>query len=190
MNIFDNVYPNKVVYPQSSVDLGNRITALENADLSDRLDTLEDADLDTRVTALSTSVTQVKMVQLSNKTGVASVKGSVVSASTAVDNAFMLQTNEFDTIGIVAESGIADGSLCWIITSGIAEVLLKDNTAATRGNWVIAADTDGRADATQPTPFPNNTLNEHTQHFKEIGHCTESKIAGTNVLAKCIVHCN
>jgi hypothetical protein len=128
------------------------------------------------------------MVQLINRTGSSSVKGTLVSAASGYDNAFVLQSNEFDTIGVVLTSGITDGELCWIITNGVAEVLLKDGTAATRGNWVIAADTDGRADASQPTPTPNTTLGEHTTHFKEVGHCLETKNSGTNVLAKVIFH--
>lgn len=129
-------------------------------------------------------------IQLTNKTGAPSIKGSVVSASTLNDMSIVLQSTELDSIGVVLESGIADGGLCWVVIQGIAEVLLKDNTAATRGNWVIAADTDGRANATQPTPQPNNTLSEHTTHFKEIGHCVESIVAGENKLAKVVLHFN
>lgn len=129
-------------------------------------------------------------VKLINKTGSASVKGSVISASSTLDGAFTLQANEFDAMGIVYDNGIADGSSCWVVISGIAEVLLADSTASTRGYWVICSATDGRADATQPTPQPNNTLNEHTTHFKEIGHCIQTVTAGTNKLAKCIIHFN
>lgn len=129
----------------------------------------------------------IKMV---NKTGSNSVKGSVVSVSSTTDVAFKLQENEFDAFGIVYDNGIADGQECYVVIAGVAQVLLKDSTASTRGNWVVAADTDGRANATQPTPFPNNTLGEHTLHFKEIGHCLETKEAGTSVLAKCIIHFN
>lgn len=129
-------------------------------------------------------------VKMLNRTGTTSVKGSVVSASASYDDAFTLQSNEFDAIGIVYEAGITDGNYCWVIVSGIAEVLLADSTASTRGNWVICHATDGRADATATTPLPNSTLNEHTTHFKEIGHCIQTVTAGTNKLAKCIIHFN
>lgn len=129
-------------------------------------------------------------IKLLNNTGSSSVKGTLVSASPNIDNSFILQTNEFDTIGVVYEDGIANESSCWVVISGIAQVLLKNSTSATRGYWAIAADTDGRANITQPTPQPNNTLSEHTIHFKEIGHCIESKNAGTDVLAKCVLHFN
>jgi len=130
------------------------------------------------------------MIKLTNKTGAPSVKGSVVSASTTTDNAFQLQSNEFDSIGIVYDNGVADGQACYVVISGVAEVLLTNGTASTRGYWVIADAVDGRANATQPVPIPGNTTAEHTLHFKEIGHCLESKVAGTNVLAKCIIHFN
>ena len=129
-------------------------------------------------------------ISLTNKTGVASVKGSLVATSTVTDHAFELQADEINTIGIVYEDGIADGSECLVVVSGIADVLLKDATASTRGFWAVAADTDGRANITEPTPSPNNTVGEHTIHFKEIGHCLESKVAGTDVLAKCVLHFN
>ena len=187
--------------------------ATSNPKIVDNFDDLleNDAALDSRLSTAETdkaplasptftgTVTSPKVVitteggiaiSLTNKTGVASVKGSLVATSMVTDHAFELQTDEINTIGIVYEDGIADGSECLVVVSGIADVLLKDATASTRGFWAIAADTDGRADITQPTPSPNTTTNEHTIHFKEIGHCLESKVAGTNVLAKCVLHFN
>lgn len=171
--------------------------------IKDNFDDLlaNDVDVELRVTGLeavvNTSTPKIKFtaegglaVKLTNKTGSNSVKGSVVSISSSVDNAFTLQTNEFDSVGVVYDDGIADGQECWVVEGGRAQVLLKDGTASTRGNWVICADTDGRADATQPTPSPNNTTGEHTQHFKEIGHCMETKSSGTSVLAYCTLHFN
>jgi hypothetical protein len=128
-------------------------------------------------------------VSLINKTGVSSVKGSVVSTSTTTDNAFTLQANEFDSIGVVYTDGVADGSDCLVVVSGIAEVLLKNGTASTRGYWVKCADTDGRADASNSMPS-GGSFALVDDHFKEVGHCLESKVAGTNVLAKCVLHQN
>jgi hypothetical protein len=120
------------------------------------------------------------MVQkMTNKTGSATVKGTLVSAATGTDNAFILQANEFDTIGVVAEAGVADASQAWIWLNGsIAQVLFKDTVAATRGYVCIAADTDGRAIDLE-VPNANPVVAEH---FKECGHILESKDAGTNVL--------
>jgi hypothetical protein len=125
-------------------------------------------------------------IRLKNGTGAASVKGSLVSASTTVDGSFVLQNNEFDTIGMVYETGIADGQLCWVVISGVAELLLKDSNGTTRGQLALAADTDGRAVAIN-VPSSNPVAAEH---FKEVGHFIESKTAGTNVLAKAVIHFN
>lgn len=125
--------------------------------------------------------------RLINKTGADSVKGSLVSVSTAVDNAFILQSNEYDTMGLVYEDGIADGSDCWVVTSGRAQYLLKDGVAAARGEILIAADTDGRADR---VVNPGAGLPGTDIHFKEVGHCSETVSAGTDVLVWGVVHFN
>jgi hypothetical protein len=127
-------------------------------------------------------------VLLTNKTGAASVKGTVVTTGTVQDNSFALQAAEFEAAGIVYDSGVADGSECWVVVSGIAEVLMKDGTAATRGFWTRCADTDGRAESTA-APTGIGAL-DVAEHFKEIGHCLESKAAGTDVLAKVLLHFN
>jgi hypothetical protein len=127
---------------------------------------------------------QIKML---NKTGGSSVKGTLVSASTATDNGFILQANEYDTIGVVDEAGVADGSEAWIWVQGRVQVLFKNTVAATRGNILLAADTDGRAiDAANP----GGGLPGTDTHFKECGHVNESKIAGTNVLVLATIHFN
>ncbi len=126
------------------------------------------------------------MIKLTNKTGSATVKGSVICPSDAYDNSFKLQADEFDAIGVVYESGIADGQEAWIVISGIAEVLFKDGVAAVREYVALSADTDGRA-TNIAVPSSNPVVAEH---FKEIGHTLESKNAGTNVLVKCILHFN
>ena len=53
-----------------------------------------------------------------NKTGGATVKGTVISASDATDKGFKAQANEFDSIGVVAEAGVADASEAWIWVNG------------------------------------------------------------------------
>ncbi len=126
-------------------------------------------------------------VRLVNKTGAASVKGTLAEASSAQDSAFGVADAEYDTIGAVYENGIADGALCWVVIGGIAEVLLEDATAATRHNWVHSATTDGRADASLAEPSGGG-FNNANEHFKEIGHCLESVAAGTDKLCKILMH--
>ena len=54
-------------------------------------------------------------VKLTNKTGAASVKGSIVSLSTETDNAFALAAIDASgVVGVVYEAGIADGAECWV----------------------------------------------------------------------------
>lgn len=124
-------------------------------------------------------------VKLTNKTGAVSVIGTIVRADTTTDMAFdIAPINSDEPIGIVAENGIADGDECFIIVGGVAQVLLEDTTASTRGNWVMVSGTAGRADATNANPVGVPS------HWREIGHCLESKGAGTNVLAKVLLHFN
>ena len=129
-------------------------------------------------------------IRLLNKTGGASVLGTVVQADTVNDNAFKIcEGDGVQPIGIVYESGVADGTLCWFVIIGIAQVLLKDATASLKGNWVYVSDAAGRADATLLVP-PGGGIPELDIHMGEIGHCIESKGAGNDVLAKTIVHFN
>jgi hypothetical protein len=124
-------------------------------------------------------------IKLTNKTGSASVKGTIVKPHATIDNAFNISgTDEFDSIGAVYDDGIEDGELCWIIVAGIAEVLLEDGTAATRGYWA----------RTSTTQAGRVTVNTATQpgllqtHFAEVGHGLENVSSGTDVLAKISMH--
>lgn len=129
-------------------------------------------------------------VLLINKTGGASVKGSLVEASTAQDSSFALTgVSDHMPIGAVYESGIADGDPCFVVVAGVAEVLLENTTASTHGNWVYTSATGGRANATLAAP-PGGGIPELEEHMREIGHCLESKGAGTDVLAKILMHFN
>lgn len=125
-----------------------------------------------------------------NKTGATSVKGTIIMASTGTDSAFMTAgADSTAAVGVVYEDGIADGSKCWVVISGIVQVLLKDNTASTRGYWVQLSDVAGRADATVAAP-PGGGVPELDNHMQEIGHAVESVSAGTNVLCTIVLHLN
>ena len=50
------------------------------------------------------------LVKLVNRTGASSVKGTLVSASTTADREVIKQTNEYDTLGVIQEAGVAEGS--------------------------------------------------------------------------------
>lgn len=128
---------------------------------------------------------------LTNKTGSASVKGAIIRASGSNDDAFILTVAEdYMPIGAVYEAGIADGSECKVVIAGVAEVLLMNSSSATHGYWVKTSDTvAGRADATNPLPG-GGTINALTDHNQELGHCIQTVTAGTDKLARIIMHLN
>jgi hypothetical protein len=128
------------------------------------------------------------LVKIINRTGATSVKGTLVSASTTADGEAIKQANEYDTIGVIYQAGIAEGSPMWIwVTGSIAQVLYKNSTAATHGNILIADAVDGRA---SDIANPGGGLPGTDTHFKECGHVLESKGAGTNVLVLAMLHFN
>lgn len=124
-------------------------------------------------------------IRLYNKTGATSVKGTIVTpAGSGQDISVAVVPGDAEyPMGIVYESGIPDGSLMLVVVSGVAKVLLKDGEAATAGYWCGVSDTAGRmitANAVPGTPT----------HNREIGHCLETKSAGTSVLAMVNLHFN
>jgi hypothetical protein len=125
--------------------------------------------------------------KLVNGTGGATVKGTVVTVSTSADSKFILQATEYDSIGVVAEAGVANDSAAWVwINGSVCQVLFKDGESATRGYVAIAADTDGRGkNVSVPTGTP--TQNDH---WKEIGHVMQSVADGTDILVLCHLHFN
>lgn len=128
------------------------------------------------------------LVKHINRTGGLSVKGTLISCSTSADREIIKQANEYDTIGVIAEAGIAEGAEVWCWCNGsVCQVLFKDGVAATRGNILVAADTDGRA---IDLVNPGGGLPGTDTHFKECGHMLQSVNAGTNVLALASLHFN
>ena len=76
------------------------------------------------------------MVKMINKTGAPSVKGMVGRASATTDFGFSeTASDEAQTICVVYDAGVADGSECFVVIYGPAQVLLTDSTASTHGNW-------------------------------------------------------
>lgn len=127
------------------------------------------------------------IMKIVNGTGNASVKGSVVSNSPSADNKFVLQANEYDAIGVVAESGIAADAGTWVWKNGSrAKVLWKNGQTATRAYVALCADTDGRA-INIDVPSSNPVVGEH---FKEIGHVCESANSATDLLVLVDLHFN
>lgn len=127
-------------------------------------------------------------VQLTNKTGAATVAGNLVKADPATNDAVVLTgINDDECVGVFLDAGIPDGSEAWITVRGIAAVLYDDNVAAVRGDWVGTGQV-GLA-RTQGAP-PGLGV---AAHFEEIGHAIESVSAGgggTSILGRCILQFN
>lgn len=134
------------------------------------------------------------MVRVYNRTGAASVKGTLVSASDSYNYSVRLTpVGGLDSVGVVYEDGIADGSYMWIVTSGKAQVRFCN--ATTLGYFArmsISTDSGYPAagfafcEAAPSTPFATDN------HFREVGHINEQISApGTSgALAWCFVHFN
>ena len=129
-------------------------------------------------------------VKLTNKTGGATTKGYLVTASSGTDNAFGYSaTDEPDIIGIVYDAGIADGSECRIVIAGIADIYVGAD-GASREDFVrnnATGDTTttsgvATAEAAPSSPFSTD------KHFQEVGHTLAGR-AGAG-LVRCMVHFN
>jgi hypothetical protein len=127
-----------------------------------------------------------------NRSGAASVKGTLITASDTNDNAWdILTANIPKPDGVVYEGGVANGSECWCWDDGsIAQCLLEDSSPCTHGYWAKVSDTqDGRVDASNASP-PGGTIVAIEDHLSEVGHCQQSQTAGTDKLALMKLHFN
>ena len=76
-------------------------------------------------------------------------------------------------LGVIYDSGVADGSAIWVVVGGIAEVLIENSTAANLRAYVSMSTTvAGRANA---AGVAASTL--------DVGSCIKAAVAGTDVLA-------
>lgn len=124
-----------------------------------------------------------------NKTGAPSVKGEVVTTGSVVDNSVVkIVVDVPDPIGVIYESGVADGAEVWVVLSGMADVYFIGNT--TRGQFArgfLAGDAgyvsgQALAEAFPTAPFASD------KHFYEIGHILTSRTGPG--LARVVIHFN
>ena len=128
-------------------------------------------------------------VRMQNKTGSASVKGTLVTTGSESMSFVAVTGGVPNCMGIVYDAGVADGSVCRVVVAGIAQVLFKDGEAPVVGYWCgNSVDTAGRAEAKES--LPDNSGAGVTLHNREIGHILETKEAGTDVLARVVLHFN
>lgn len=127
-------------------------------------------------------------VLMTNKTGAASVKGTVVAVNENFNNAVKAVLIDLpNAIGVIYEDGVADGEEVIVILSGVAETLFVNNTTAghlarvTRSDDSVSANGKAISEAYPAPPFASD------KHFMEIGHVIETSTSGT---AKVILHFN
>ena len=130
------------------------------------------------------------MVKLINKTGGASVKGTVVTGGSVVANSVVKIVKDVpNPIGAFWESGVADGSLAWVVVSGICDVYFVGST--TMGDLARGFLTsDGGAYVAGQAlsePVPGSPF-ATDKHFYEIGHVLETRVGAG--LAKICMHFN
>ena len=129
-------------------------------------------------------------VLLTNLTGSASVKGTLVKASSTSGGVAVNPADIPVAFGVIYENDVADGDPVWVVISGMADVLLEDGTAATAGYWAKVSDSqDGRADITNAYP-PGGTITALDDHLSEIGHCLQTVSSGTDRLCRVTLHFN
>jgi len=122
---------------------------------------------------------------MTNKIGADSVKGSVIKiCCTNEDSVILCPTGDDCPSGIIYDNGVADGDLVLVVYAGIAEILVDNSTAVVCGYWAGTSDTTaGRAKVLSAPPAP-----PADGRNQELGFFIESKNAGTDILAKTIIH--
>jgi hypothetical protein len=128
-------------------------------------------------------------VWMTNKTGAPSVYGNLVTSGSAAGSVVLVTAGVPNTIGVIYTPGIADGGQVLVVVSGIADVLVVDSTAVVVGYWAGSSETvNGRAELR--SSLPDNSGTGITIHNREIGHVISAADAGTDVLARVVLHFN
>lgn len=121
-------------------------------------------------------------LNLINQTGATSIKGTLITISSTLDNAVRISTDARSVVcGVIYEDGIANGSTVKVVVSGKAQVLLKNTIAAVHGDWVGISNVAGRAYTKTDPPTGN------AEHDLQVGLALESKAAGTDVLVNVLL---
>jgi hypothetical protein len=121
--------------------------------------------------------------RLYNKTNLTSVKGWVISPSTSSAMSYQLNaSSSFETaFGIVYDT-VAPNALGYIVTHGIADVLIGGGAVACNDVLVTQPGNPGRASGSAP-PTPG-TMQGHNLHFRTLGYALETHASGSDYLIK------
>lgn len=127
-------------------------------------------------------------IKLTNVTNTSTTKGNLVSPSTSSANSFELSINDYDSMGVVYESGIAHGQDAWVVVSGIADVLVTNSSSY--GGWVRSQGlTQAGKGLIDSSPESISALSTQL-HFKEVGHSFQTAASGSNYLVRTVIHFN
>ena len=115
-------------------------------------------------------------VKMLNQTGFPTIKGTVLSIGSIPNSVSVCIGSEEKAIAIAYDSGVTNGAMCKAVICGIADVLLEDGKGCVAGYCAeLSKAQNGRVDGSA-------SVN------KDCGYMLESKTAGTNVLAKMLIH--
>ncbi len=193
-----NVFTDKLFKPPSNNFLTGQDGILTRffdtflGSLADKANDLQDAtnDTDSRLTDLEDELEPIMVtaekgiaIQYINKTGAISVKGSLVELhGTTALSIKKTPVNSSNAVGVIYDAGIADGSAVWVVTIGLAQVLLEGGTGSSLGNWVRSSLSEtGKVDATNAAA-PTGSVANLDIHFKQCGYAMETKAAGPSQL--------
>jgi hypothetical protein len=128
-------------------------------------------------------------VKLQNMTGSGSVAGYVVRSNSSSGSSVSLIGQDVpDPIGVIYETGIANGADMWVVVHGIASVMfIGSTTSGHMARGFVTADAGyiagyALSEAVPASPFATD------KHFYEIGHVIETRTG--RGLAKVILHYN
>lgn len=128
-------------------------------------------------------------VWFQNRTGAPTVKGMLVTMGTAPSSVVACPKTVPKCCGVILDAGVLDSEFVRVVIAGVAYVLVEDGLGPTVGYWVgLSSVTDGRAQF-QAT-LPDNSGAGIDLHNREIGHCVDTVPAGTDVLARVVLHFN
>lgn len=128
-------------------------------------------------------------VWFQNRTGGPTVKGTLITMGTAPSSVVVCPKTIPKCCGVILDSGVPESEFVRVVIAGVAYVLVEDGLGPTVGNWVgLSSVTDGRAQF-QAT-LPDNSGAGIDLHNREIGHCVDTVPAGTDVLARVVLHFN
>ena len=119
-------------------------------------------------------------VRLTNKSGAATVKGTIVSIKAGGDGEFELTpVNATHCLGVVETDAVVDGGSAFVTVAGIAPVLMKNNSTAGHICRIPLTDDDDEA-----AGYAMDAAQSSSASVYKIGDVLETKNANTLCLVR------